>query len=281
MAGGLTGQRARGTAERLLTRSTSGAIYAIVTLACLFLGPLATMLLIASQSWLCCSEFFRICRMGGRMPNETIGLIAALVFPFAAWAEGLLALTLAIFLLLMACACWYVFAPRASIADVAATAFGPLYTSLAFSSIVLIRMSDDGLTGALLTLGVMISVWGNDAIAYFVGSAIGAHSLAPRISPNKSVEGFVGGIIGSVIIWVLLGLFVIPRLGLGMAVLCGLVVGIAGVIGDLFESRLKRGAGVKDSGNVIPGHGGLLDRSDSLLFGGMAAFFLLLFGGIL
>ncbi len=280
-AGDLKGQRARSSAERLLTRTTSGAIYAIVTLVCLFVGPLTTTVLIAAEAWLCCSEFFRICRMGGRMPNETIGLAAALLFPVAAYANGLLALTLVIFVLLMTSACWYVFTPRASIADVAVTAFGPLYTSLAFSSIVLVRSYDAGLSGALVTLGIMFSIWGNDAMAYFVGSAIGAHKLAPRISPSKSVEGFFGGIVGSVIVWVIMALFLVPDLDLALAVACGLVVGIASVVGDLFESRLKRGVGVKDSGNLIPGHGGLLDRSDSMLFGGTAAYFLLLFGGVL
>lgn len=280
-AGNLKGQKARSSAERLLTRTTSGAIYALATLACLFIGPLTTTVLVAAEAWLCCSEFFRISRMGGRMPNEAVGLAAALLFPLAAYANGLLALTLVIFVLLMACAVWYVLTPRANIADVAVTAFGPIYTSLAFSSIVLIRMGDDGLPGALLALAVMLSIWGNDAMAYFVGSAIGRHKLAPRISPSKSVEGFVGGIVGSVLVWVVVALFLVKDLTVPLAALCGLVVGVAGVFGDLFESRIKRGAGVKDSGNLIPGHGGLLDRSDSMLFGGMAAFFLLRFGGIL
>lgn len=280
-AGDLKGQKARSSAERLLTRTTSGAIYALLTLACLFVGPLTTTLLIAAEAWLCCSEFFRICRMGGRMPNEVVGLAAALLFPLAAYANGLFALTLVIFVLLMACAVWYVLTPRANIADVAVTAFGPVYTSLAFSSIVLIRMYDNGPTGALLALAVMLSIWGNDAVAYFVGSAIGAHKLAPRISPSKSVEGFVGGLVGSVVVWAFVAVFLVPGLDVALAAACGLVVGIAAVFGDLFESRIKRGAGVKDSGNLIPGHGGLLDRSDSMLFGGMAAFFLLRFGGIL
>ena len=280
-SGSLKGQRARTSAEKLLTRTTSGAIYAIVTLACLFAGPVTTTVLVAAEAWLCCSEFFRICRMGGRMPNEIVGLAAALLFPLAAYANGLLALTLVIFVLLMACAVWYVLTPRANIADVAVTAFGPIYTSLAFSSIVLIRMGDDGLPGALLALAVMLSIWGNDAMAYFVGSAIGRHKLAPRISPSKSVEGFVGGIVGSVLVWVVVALFLVKDLTVPLAALCGLVVGVAGVFGDLFESRIKRGAGVKDSGNLIPGHGGLLDRSDSMLFGGMAALFMLRLGGIL
>ncbi len=280
-AGDLKGQKARSSAEKLLTRTTSGAIYAILTLVCLFVGPITTTVLIAAEAWLCCSEFFRICRMGGRMPNETIGLAAALFFPSAAWWGGLLALTLVIFVLLMACACWYVFTPRANVADVAVTAFGPLYTSLAFSSIVLVRSHDAGVTGALITLAIMFSIWGNDAMAYFVGSAIGSHKLAPRISPSKSVEGFFGGIVGSVIVWVVMAVFLVPTLDVPLSIACGVVVGLAAVIGDLFESRLKRGVGVKDSGNLIPGHGGLLDRSDSMLFGGMAAYFLLLFGGIL
>lgn len=280
-AGDLKGQKARSSAEKLLTRTTSGAIYAILTLVCLFVGPITTTVLIAAEAWLCCSEFFRICRMGGRMPNETIGLAAALFFPPAAWWGGLLALTLVIFVLLMACACWYVFTPRANVADVAVTAFGPLYTSLAFSSIVLVRSHDAGVTGALITLAIMFSIWGNDAMAYFVGSAIGSHKLAPRISPSKSVEGFFGGIAGSVIVWVVMAVFLVPTLDVPLSIACGVVVGFAAVIGDLFESRLKRGVGVKDSGNLIPGHGGLLDRSDSMLFGGMAAYFLLLFGGIL
>ena len=280
-SGRLKGQRARTSAEKLLTRTTSGAIYAIVTLACLFAGPVTTTVLVAAEAWLCCSEFFRICRMGGRMPNEIVGLAAALLFPPAALWGGLLALTLVIFVLLMACACWYVFAPRANVADVAVTAFGPLYTSLAFSAIVLVRKYDAGVEGALVALAVMLSIMASDAFAYFVGSAIGAHKLAPRISPNKSVEGFLGGLVGSVLVWIVIALLVVGEMGIPMAALCGLVVGVAGVIGDLFESRLKRGAGVKDSGNILPGHGGLLDRSDSMLFGGVAAYFLLLFGGIL
>ncbi|MBM6675142.1 phosphatidate cytidylyltransferase [Olsenella uli] len=280
-AGDLRGQKARSSAEKLLTRTTSGAIYAIVTLACVLAGPIPTAVLVTAEAWLCCSEFFRICRMGGRMPNETLGLAAALLFPAAAYVHGLVACALIVLLLLVACACWYVFAPRANIADVSVTAFGPLYTSLAFASVILIRKADPGLPGAILTLGVMFSIWANDAFAYLVGSAIGSHKLAPRISPNKSVEGFLGGLVGSVLIWVLLALFGVDGLDPLTAALFGLVVGAVSVFGDLFESRLKRGAGVKDSGNVLPGHGGLLDRSDSMLFGGTAALFLLFLGGML
>lgn len=280
-AGDLKGQKVRRSTEKLLTRTTSGAIYAIITLACVLVGPITTTLLITAEAWLCCSEFFRICRMGGRYPNDVLGLAAALVFPAAAYFHGLVACAFVVIFLLMVSACWYVFTPRANVADVAVTAFGPIYTSFAFASIVLLRKIDPGMQGALVTLGIMFSIWANDAFAYFVGSAVGSHKLAPKISPNKSVEGFVGGLVGSVLIWVLLAAFVITDLPLPLAAVFGIVVGIVSVIGDLFESRLKRGVGVKDSGNVIPGHGGLLDRSDSMLFGSTAALLLLFVGGFL
>lgn len=280
-AGALKGQRARGMTEKLLTRTTSGAIYALLTIACLFIGPFTTTLLIVCMAWLCCSEFFRIARMGGRMPNEIFGLTAAILFPLAAYARGVSGLAVILLFFLVAIAAWYVATPRANIADVAVTAFGPIYTSFAFSAIVLIRVSDAGLHGALLTFGVMLSLWANDAVAYLIGSRIGAHKLAPRISPNKSWEGFWAGLAVSVAVWVLLALGGVAGMSVGLAAAIGLVVGVVGVVGDLFESRIKRGVGVKDSGNLMPGHGGLLDRSDSLLFGSIAAYILLLFGGIL
>mgnify|MGYP000027057884 FL=1 len=280
-AGKLAGQRARGATEKLLTRTTSGAIYALLIVACLFIGPFTTTLLVVCMAWLCCSEFFRMTRMGGRMPNEIYGLSAAILFPLAAYFRGVAGLAVVLLLFLVAIAAWYVATPRAGIGDVAVSVFGPIYTSFAFSAIVLVRVSDKGVHGALLTLGVMLSLWANDAVAYLVGSRIGSHKLAPRISPNKSWEGFWAGLVGSVAVWVVLALAGVANIGVPLAAVVGLVVGIVGVVGDLFESRIKRGVGVKDSGNLIPGHGGLLDRSDSLLFGSIAAYILLLFGGIL
>ncbi len=280
-AGKLAGQRARGATEKLLTRTTSGAIYALLIVACLFVGPFTTTLLVVCMAWLCCSEFFRMTRMGGRMPNEIYGLTAAILFPLAAYFRGVAGLAVVLLLFLVAIAAWYVATPRAGIGDVAVSVFGPIYTSFAFSAIVLVRVSDKGVHGALLTLGVMLSLWANDAVAYLVGSRIGSHKLAPRISPNKSWEGFWAGLVGSVAVWVVLAFAGVANIGVPLAAVVGLVVGIVGVVGDLFESRIKRGVGVKDSGNLIPGHGGLLDRSDSLLFGSIAAYILLLFGGIL
>ena len=278
--GNLRGQRARGGVEKLLTRTTSGAIYAIVVVGCFLLGHISTAFLVAAMAWLCCSEFFHMCRLGGRMPNETFGLAAAVLFPIAAHFAGMHGVLLLTFILVFACGIWFVFTPRANVADVAATVFGPIYTSLMFSSVVFIRDMEAGFPGGCLVLGAVLSVWANDACAYLVGSRIGRHKLAPRISPKKSWEGLFGGLAASIVIWVLMSVFGIDTLSIPMSVSAGVLVGLAGIFGDLFESRIKRGVGVKDSGNFMPGHGGLLDRSDSMLFGCMVAYFVLLIGGL-
>ena len=277
----LRGQKARGAAEKLLTRSVYGALYAIITAGCLFAGRTPTAIVIALMAWLCCSEFFRMSRMAGRMPNEILGLSAALIFPLVARFFYLRAMVFVVFFLVIAVGVWYVLTPRANIADVAVTVFAPIYTSLTFSCVVLIRNSDPGLTGAFLALGVMLSIWANDSVAYLVGSRIGIHKMAPRISPKKSWEGFWAGMIASVIVWVVLGVVHLESISLPLAIAIGIIEGFLSVVGDLFESRIKRGVGIKDSGNIMPGHGGLLDRSDSMIFGSMAAYILLVFGGVI
>lgn len=278
--GGLRSQRFRSSAEKFITRSTYGLLYAAIILVCLFWGRVPTMFLVSAMSWLCGSEFYRMARLGGRMPNEFVGLGAAALYPLAALVsvEGQTGVTL---LLMLAAGTWYVLTPRASISDAAITVFGAAYTGLLFSSVVVIRASYLGTEGALLTLGVMGSVWVNDATAYIFGSQFGKHKMAPRISPNKSWEGFVGGLLGSCLTWIALYALKVCGISLFLALIGGLVCGVSGVIGDLFESRLKRAVGVKDSGNLIPGHGGLLDRSDSMLFATMTAYFVLHIGGIL
>lgn len=264
-----------------MARTTSGAVYAITILACLFAGSIPTAAIVTAMAWLCCSEFFHIARIGGRMPNEVMGLTAAIAFPLVPLLHVDSALLVVSFLLLVSCACWYVATPRANVSDVAITVFGPVYTALLFSCVVMLRCSDPGFEGGLLTFGVMGSVWVNDAAAYFVGSRFGRHRLAPKISPNKSMEGLWGGLVGCVVIWLAIAALHVRGIGFPLAILCGVLVGAFSVVGDLFESRLKRGVGVKDSGSIMPGHGGLLDRSDSMLFGCTVAYVLLHLGGIL
>ena len=279
--GTLRGQRVRSWTEKLILRSATGVIYAVSIVCCLYLGIIPTAIIITAMAWLCCSEFYRMVRRAGRMPNEIWGLTAATAYPLAALLPISDATLLVTAVFLIGCSAWYVLTPRANISDVAVTAFGPIYTSLAFSCLVYIRACDPGFDGFMLTFGVMGSVWLNDSFAYLVGSRIGKNKLAPRISPNKSVEGLWGGIAASVGIWAIIGFLGLEGIKMPFALVTGICVAFFSVVGDLFESRIKRGVGVKDSGDILPGHGGLLDRSDSMLFGGMVAYVLLHLGGIL
>ncbi|MDO4798221.1 MAG: phosphatidate cytidylyltransferase [Coriobacteriales bacterium] len=281
LAGELKGQRVRGWTEKLLTRTMSGAVYVLVIIACLFLGVLPTAALMAAMGWLCCSEFFRICRMAGRTPNEIVGLTAAIAYPLVATIYGLNVLLAITCLLVLLVAMWYVFSPRANIADVAVSVFGPIYTSMPLSCIAMVRASDAGFTGAWLALFVIAALWLEDSFAYLIGSSLGSHKMAPRISPNKSWEGFYGGFLGCILVWSIAAIFHVGGITWPIAIACALLEGFFAVMGDLFESRIKRGVGVKDSGNLMPGHGGLLDRADSMLFGGVIAYFVLLLGGLL
>lgn len=122
-------------------------------------------------------------------------------------------------------------------------------------------------------LGIL-SVAAGDTMAYFTGKALGRRKLAPALSPNKTVEGASGGLLGSVALAVLYARFLLPGVPAWYAALAGAAVGIFGQFGDLFESLLKRAAGVKDSGTIFPGHGGIFDRADAVLAAGPALFLL-------
>lgn len=124
----------------------------------------------------------------------------------------------------------------------------------------------------LLILAIFIMLWANDTLAFVFGKWLGKNKLFERLSPKKTIEGFVGGLIGSIVAGVILSIYH-HEVNLVYWIVLSLVVSVAGTFGDLFESMLKRNAGVKDSGNVIPGHGGVLDRLDSFLFAAPIVFF--------
>lgn len=276
------GSSARQTsaARQFLVRSGFGIAYAVIFIACLLLGPIPTALLVSIMSWLCCYEVYRMMRLDGKVPNEFIGLVAAVLFPLSALGASVL-LTAVLFLLMLSVGLWYVYSPRTRLADVAVTIFAPLYTGFMLSSIVLTRSALPGFPGALLSIGICASLWLSDSFAYMVGSRFGKHKMAPKISPKKSWEGFAGGMAGSVLVWLAVYATGFYKISLPLALFCGVAVSLLGVFGDLIESRIKRGVGVKDSGNLIPGHGGMLDRTDSLIFGCITAHLILSIGGVI
>jgi phosphatidate cytidylyltransferase len=143
----------------------------------------------------------------------------------------------------------------------AAAFFGAIYTCLPWHFAVLLRA--DSVHWLFFALALN---WCGDSVAYYTGRAFGKHRLAPVVSPNKSWEGAAGSVAGSVIFGVLYMGYFQPVVPVWKVVVIAVVANVAGQLGDLAESAMKRGAGVKDSGHILPGHGGLLDRVDSSLF---------------
>ncbi|MDS1029088.1 phosphatidate cytidylyltransferase [Bacillota bacterium LX-D] len=161
---------------------------------------------------------------------------------------------------------------KRSISDLAYTLLGVLYISGLFGYLLLIRYNFiNGFWWVIITL---VLIWLNDSGAYFSGMYFGKHKLHVHVSPNKTIEGAVGGvlitIIAAIIISVVFGILTIWH-----SVMLSFLIALAGILGDLWESALKREAGVKDSGNLLPGHGGILDRFDSLLFAAPVVYYYL------
>jgi len=150
-----------------------------------------------------------------------------------------------------------------SISKMGITLFGLFYIGFLLSHVSLIRKMVDGRQWVLFLIA---TVWAGDITAFLSGSFFGRHKLYPKISPNKTYEGLLGAIVGSILVALAFAGLFIPRLDKSLCILLAIGLGIFGQLGDFTESMLKRSAKVKDSGSLIPGHGGMLDRLDSFLF---------------
>ncbi|MEK6813358.1 MAG: phosphatidate cytidylyltransferase [Nitrospirota bacterium] len=150
-----------------------------------------------------------------------------------------------------------------SLADTASAFFGAVYVSGLLGHISLVRQLPDG---ALWVLFLVLTTWAADTAAYAVGSTLGRRHIFPRLSPKKTLEGTIAGVAASMLVAWACQALVLPQSSLAQVLFLGFALGIAGIGGDLAESMIKRGSGTKDSGSLIPGHGGALDRVDSLIF---------------
>lgn len=267
----------------LQVRFRTGLVYVIITVVCVLVNDITTVILLAATAGICAGEFYYMLRSDAKLPNELLGIVGAVMYPISVWLFGLVGALLVTVGLTIALLVWYVFWMRARVADVGVSLFGAIYTGMLISGLMLIRTAPslefpwDG----VLILGIFAGVWANDAFAYLIGRKFGKHKLAPKTSPKKSWEGFFAGLVGSMVVWV--GLSFIPGVSMSIvqALFFGLICGLMGVLGDLAESRIKRNSGFKDSGTIMPGHGGLLDRCDSLFLVAIASALLLFFGGCL
>jgi phosphatidate cytidylyltransferase len=258
-------------------------------------APLAALLAIvgALGAW----EFYRIARAAGSHPLADAGIALAGLVPLAVHATYLGVFTvrpavwaLAV-LVVMAASIWLRGVEGKPLAAVGTTVLGVIYAGGMLSFGYAIRYHDsvmgyDLVAAKHLTLGALalrippggvllvfplLVTWASDIGAYFVGRAIGGRKLIPTVSPGKTVAGAVGGLVASMLVAVLYARAVlVPVASLGFtpwgAILFGGVISVAAQVGDLFESLIKREGGVKDSSRILPGHGGILDRFDSLIF---------------
>jgi phosphatidate cytidylyltransferase len=241
-----------------------------IGLACIILGGYWLFGLALVLTVLGLHEYYTLLRP--YRPNLLVGFIAGIATIVGAFYWGLDGLLVGIVALMILTFFWSLGGELGAhlVGRMAMTGFGVIWVAIGFAYVLLIRELNHG---EALTILLLACVMVNDTFAYFVGRAFGRHRMAPRISPNKSVEGAIGGIIGSIVAAVIVKIYS-PWLGWGEAVVFGLVIGFVGQWGDLFESAVKRDFRVKDSGKVLPGHGGILDRFDAVLFSGFVTYWL-------
>lgn len=213
----------------------------------------------------------------GSLSPKVLSCLAAAIL-LIAMSEGLphilLLGLLGIVAIIMAGFCISPVHMKQHLPDWAAYIFGVLYVGLLLGHYSLLRNLEQGVA---LVFFVIIVTWLSDTGGFFVGKTLGKHPLAPTLSPKKTIEGLLGGVLFSVIGGIISHFIFVPFLSLGQCMMLGGSLALLGAIGDLAESAIKRSVSVKDSGTIIPGHGGVLDRVDSLLFTGPAMYYYVMF----
>lgn len=219
-------------------------------------------------------EFARVFQIN-RNVLGALGVLASIFYVFLAGMGGegnggilipLVCLPLMLFVFLLLLMGIYVFTfPKYRIEDVMAAFFGVIYVPAMLSFLYLTRMTDIFKNRMSLYWLIFICSWGCDTCAYAVGMLIGKHKLAPILSPKKSVEGAIGGVVGAALLGFLYGSIFMSDKAAVLALICA-VGAVLSQIGDLTASAIKRNHDIKDYGHLIPGHGGILDRFDSVIF---------------
>lgn len=262
-----------------ITRTISGAVLLAVTILLVALGGPWLLGFVEVISLIGMFELYRVFGIE-RKPLAYIGYIGALGVDLTIWMgreDLVLAVIVFDFLLLMAA---YVFAyPRYHASEITSAFFGLVYVAVMLSFIYRTRAGEDGAYTVWL---IYISAWGSDTCAYLVGRAIAKHKMAPVLSPKKSVEGAVGGVAGAALIGLVyaavfqtqLTAFASPLAACTLIGACGSLISM---VGDLAASAIKRNYNIKDYGTLIPGHGGIMDRFDSIIFTAPVIFYLVQF----
>lgn len=252
----------------MLTRIMTSVIGIPLVIAIIVIGNPLLKYVVMAVSLIAMYEFYRVVKTSYK-PVMTIGYGAVIVQYLAfdmVMQYYYIYITIITVLALAVLVASY---PKYSIVDIAITIFPIIYVSLLFSYIILLRNVEDGSFWVWL---IAISAWGSDTFAYFTGKSIGKHKLAPRLSPKKTIEGSIGGILGAGVLGYIYTLAynyyspLIIRQQVIWVIIAVMLGALISQFGDLAASAIKRYFNQKDYGHILPGHGGILDRCDSFLF---------------
>lgn len=256
-----------------------GAILLSPLLIFLFLGGIYLKILTMILALLGTYEFYKVLKVKKINTINYVGYALCLIYYLTIGSNINYKLTFFILILaLLLLLCIPIIDLDYNFLDVAATLLGFLYISVFFSFITLTSMKK---YGEFLVWIIFISSWLCDTAAYYSGRYLGKHKLCPKISPKKTIEGSIGGLLGSIFGCFIFGIIIFKYGGVKIPIyhyiIIGLLSGILGQFGDLVASSIKRYVDVKDYSNLIPGHGGILDRFDSILFSSVVVFYYLTF----
>lgn len=262
-----------------MTRILSGAALGVIVGAAILWAPSWVLLAMAvGVAALAMSELAGLAGAAGlavpRLPTMVAAMALCAALPSAGFA--LAPVLIAVVLAQAALGVAWLAPDATTLARVAISVFGPLYVGLPLGALAAVHLSA-GPPAALLLIGTIVI---SDTAQYYGGRALGRIPLAPVLSPKKTVEGAVAGMVIGTAAFAALAMWLWPARPVWLLVLAGLALVVLGITGDLFESMLKRSVGVKDSSAVIPGHGGVLDRIDALLFAAPVYYVLLVHGRV-
>ena len=248
-----------------MTRLTSGLVMAAVVVAAIWWLPTAALRLLAlAVAVVALVEFVGIARTLGAQVSLAVALTGTVVcFAAASYPAGLDTLTgVGLLVVVFGAVVLGASGVTATLLDFGTLLAAAVYIGVPLGQLVALHAG----RGRYLVLLVLATVVVSDTAQYYAGRTFGRHLLAPAVSPKKTVEGAAGGLVGGVLLMATAGAWVLPGYPAWLLGFFGAALVAVGIGGDLFESKLKRAAGVKDSGSLIPGHGGVLDRIDALLF---------------
>ncbi|MCA1733484.1 MAG: phosphatidate cytidylyltransferase [Acidobacteria bacterium] len=249
-------------------REISALVLAPVVIAIIgWAPPWAYVGLVALVAIIALWEFLTFGQKKGYPVQKVLSVILLLILLWT-FVDPNVSVEIGVFAILLAIPTAYVFARTPldeALPASAVCALGTLYIGMLGGALLRLH-GDFPLVGAKLVFFLLIAVWASDSGAYYVGRRFGKHRLSPRVSPKKTIEGGIGGAIAAMLAAAIVHFTFFPEFPLHHALIAALLLSAAGIIGDLAESMWKRSAAVKDSGGLIPGHGGFLDRIDSVLF---------------